>query len=405
MLPEIAWKNIWRNKTRSLIIITAIALGILGGLVASGVSFGMGDQMIASAIETRLSHIQIHHPDFSEDKDVTLTIPRAQSLATSIDSIRAVAGASPRVTITAMASSPTTATGVEMIGVIPSEEEKVSTIDESIVEGSYFSTDVQNPVMIGRELAKTLDVRLGSKVVFTFQNAEGELTGGAFKIKGIFRTVSSQFDKATVFIRAEDAQRLLEMDSTVFQEIAVLLTTNTALDPTVAKIQNLAPAMSVDTWKKRAPELQYVSETIAASLYIFMVVILLALAFGIVNTMLMVVLERQKELGMLMAVGMARRTIFSMIVLETVVLSLTGAVVGMVLSIITINVLQQTGIKLSFFAQGLSEFGIAEILYPQLPWTMYPILTVMMTVAAILSAVYPAIKALRLRPAEALRTS
>lgn len=402
MFFSLAWKNLWRNRTRSLIIMTAIALGLSGGLISSAVNFGMADQMIKSAILTQTSHIQIHHPEFAKDRDINFTIPDALTLSGKIKRIRNVLAVSPRVVITAMAASPVTATGVQVFGIDPASESGISDIDQSITKGTYFQSNARNPVVIGEKLAEVLDVRLGSKIVLTFQNDSGEITGGAFRVDGIFKTVSSEYDKGNVFVKNKDIWGLLESDS-VYQEIAVLLNKSDALDSTLTKVKMLAPLMKIDTWKTLAPELEYMSEIMGSTLYIFMAVILLALAFGIVNTMLMVVLERRRELGMLISVGMSRGTVFWMIVLETVALSLTGAVVGMLFTALIMFILSNTGINLSYFAKGLQEFGISEILYPVLPWSMYMILTVMVIITAVLAAVYPALKALRLKPAEAIR--
>lgn len=402
MLIGIAWKNIWRNKTRSAIIIAAISLGLLGGLLASSVSFGMGDQMIATAISTNLSNIQIHQKDFRESQNVIDTIPRLATLVNRIDSIKGIAGVARRVIVTAMASSPVSAAGVELIGVIPQEERRITDIPEKITDGNYFNGMARNPVVIGQALAKELDLKNGSKLVFTFQNDSGEITGGAFRVTGIFKTVSTNFDKSTAFVRAEDLHRLIGTDS-AWHELAILLTKKASMDSVATHLRSVAGNLQVSTWKQLAPDLAYVSESLATTLYIFMIVILTALAFGIVNTMLMVVLERRREFGMLTAVGMPRKSIFSMIVLETVILSLTGAIIGMTLTIITMAILSNTGIDLSIISRGLNQFGIAEILYPSLPISMYPILMAMVIATAVLASIYPAIKALRLRPSEVLR--
>lgn len=403
MLFALAWKNIWRNKTRSAIIIAAIALGLLGGLLASGISFGMGDQMIASAISTRLAHIQIHQKDFRESRNLADTIPSALELAARIEAMPGVAATAQRVIVTAMASSPVAATGVELIGVIPDQEKRVTDIADKIVEGSYFGTTVRNPIVIGQALARDLGVKASSKIVFTFQSDSGTITGGAFRIAGIFKTVSSSFDKTAAFVKEQDLHRLLGAGSS-WHEIAIVVKTRFSIDTVAAHLRPLPDDLHADTWKQLAPDLSYVSESTAATLYIFMIVILSALAFGIVNTMLMVVLERRRELGMLMAVGMPRKTVFGMIVLETIALSLTGACIGMVLTVAAMAVLAHTGINLSIISQGLSQFGIPGILYPSLPFSMYPIVAAMVVLTAIIAAIYPAIRALRLRPSEALRT-
>jgi putative ABC transport system permease protein len=402
MLFALTWKNIWRNKTRSAIIIAAIALGLLGGLLASSVSFGMGDQMIAAAIGSRLSHIQIHYKDFRETQNVVDTIPNAASLSARIQGIDGVTGAAVRTIVTAMAASPATATGVELYGVIPEQEKRVTDVAGKIVDGGYFNDRFRYPVVIGQALAKELDLTTGSKMVFTFQNDSGEITGGAFRVAGIFRTVSTAFDKSTAFVRAGDLQHLIGANP-AWHEIGVLLRPGCPLDSAAAEISAAAQGLQVDTWKQLAPELAYVSESLASMLYVFMIVILAALAFGIVNTMLMVILERRRELGMLMAIGMPGKVVFGMIVLETIVLSLTGAAIGMVLTVIAMAVLSRIGINLSVISQGLSQFGIADVLYPSLPLSMYPILTAMVVATAIAASIYPAVKALKLRPSQALR--
>ncbi|MFP4015071.1 MAG: ABC transporter permease [Chitinispirillaceae bacterium] len=404
MLFELAWKNLWRNKLRSLIIMTAIALGLLGGFTASALSFGMGEQMVETVIRTRVSHLQITHPRFREDPDIQYYIPDAASLVGRLDSMPQVAAAAPRVLVNAMASSPQTALGVELMGVIPQRERELTIVDQSIVEGTFFTREEgESEAVIGQELAERLDLKAGSRVVFTFQNAEGTITGGAFRVAGIFRTPSTEFDLNTVFVQAQALAELLETELQ-YQQVSVLFTSLEALDTSLSTVASVASQMRVQTWNQLAPELSFISETLDVSLYIFMVVILLALAFGIVNTMLMVVLERRRELGMLMAVGMKRKTLFLLIVLETLALSLTGAVAGMVLTSIAVRILSVTGIDLSIISEGLSEFGLTDVLYPLLPWTMYPILGVMVVVIAVLSAIYPARRALKLKPAEALRT-
>lgn len=402
MLTGIAWKNIWRNRTRSLIILSAIAVGLCSGLISSSISFGMGEQMIRSAISTRLSHIQIHNPKFTSEKEIDFYIPGAEKITRQMEKISQVVAVSERVTINAMASSATSAAGVQISGVDPAMEKLITEVDQSIIKGDFFETAVRYPVVIGNKLAITLKSGIGSKIVLTFQNKEGEITGGAFRIVGIFKTVSTEYDRSNVFVKSVDLWEILETD-TVYTEIAVLLNRGNAIDSIKQQINKIAPDMRIETWRELAPELTYIEETTRVSLFIFMAVILLALTFGITNSMLMAVLERRRELGMLMAVGMSGSSVFAMIVLETVLLSLTGASIGFVLTFVILVILSKTGLDLSYFSQGLSEFGIGEILYPYLPGFMYAVVGFMVIVTSIISALYPAVRAIRLRPAEAMR--
>ncbi|MDR0306366.1 MAG: ABC transporter permease [Chitinispirillales bacterium] len=402
MLLPLAWKNIWRNKLRSAVIITAIALGLMCGLTAAAIYINIGTQMVSSTITTGISHLQISNPKFLIDREVNNFVPNAEVIAKRIDSLPQVAAAAPRMLVNGMASSPQTALGVQITGIIAEREKNLTSIASSLLEGNYFEEPWVNQVVIGQELARHLDLDLGSRIVFTFVDVNGELTGSAFRICGIFRTASTQFDRSTVYVKARELGQLLETGMR-FQQVAVLFTTLRAADTSLNQIQKIVPEMELQTWRQLAPQLDFMSSSMSLIMYIFLGVILLTLSFGIINTMLMVVLERKREFGMLMAVGMGHKLLFFLVTLETVILSISGAAIGMFLAFILISTLNVTGINLAALSSGLREFGIAEVLYPSLPLTMYPAVGGMVFITAVLSAIYPALRALRLRPAEALR--
>lgn len=402
MLLTLAWRNIWRNKRRSLIIIAAIAVGLLCGLFASAVMFGMGESLINSTIDRDLGHIQIHTKTFEDDKLLTDTIPSAQKILSEIKSQPNVTGASARLIIEGMISSATSSGGVRITGIIP-EEEKVTSVHNQIVTGSYFETDDANQILLGYKLAENLGIRERSRVVLSFQGLDGTIIYAAFRVTGIFRTESTMFDRSTVFIRENDILSLLNSDP-VYHEIAIRANSVQSVDSIYNHLLNSYSGLSVQSWKELAPELKLMDEMIGLQLSIFLGVILFALLFGITNTMLMSVMERVREFGVLMAIGMKRRRVFSMIILETITLSLVGGVVGMILAAITIAYFGFAGINLSAFAAGLSEWGLGAILYPTLPIYFYASITIMILLTAVFSAVYPAIKAIRLKPAAAIRT-
>ncbi len=403
MLISLAWRNIWRNKRRSLIIIAAIAVGLLSGLFASAVMFGMGESLINSTIDRDLGHIQIHLPGFEDDKLLTEIIPDAQNISSKIKSKKNVTGVSSRLIIEGMISSATSSGGVRITGILPDDEKTVTTVHKQIIAGSYFESDDRNQILIGYKLADNLGIKERSKIVLSFQGLDGKIIYGAFRVTGIFRTESTMFDRATVFIREGDILSLLE-SKPIYHEIAVRLNSVQDVDSLHANLTNTFDHLSVQSWKDLAPELKLMDEMIGLQLNIFLGVILFALLFGITNTMLMSVLERVREFGVLMAIGMKRRRVFSMIIIETITLSLVGGIVGMILASITIAYFGYAGINLSAFTAGLSEWGLGSILYPHLPIYFYVSITIMILITAVFSAVYPAVKAIRLKPATAIRT-
>ncbi len=403
MLFTLAWRNIWRNKRRSSIIIAAIAVGLLCGLFTSAIMFGMGESLINTTIDRDLGHLQIHTKTFEDDKLLTDTIPATLTILKDIKSQPNVAGVSARLIIEGMISSATSSGGVRVTGIQPQDEMKVTSVHNNIVAGKYFEADQSNQILIGFKLAENLGIKEKSKIVLSFQGLDGSIIYGAFRVTGIFRTESTMFDRSTVFIKENDILSLLASEP-IYHEIVVRLNSSQNVDTLYNNLVKNYKHLSVKNWKELAPELKLMDEMIGLQLSIFMGVILFALLFGITNTMLMSVLERVREFGVLMAIGMKRKKVFSMIILETITLAIVGGIVGMILAIITITYFGFAGINLSAFAAGLSEWGLGTILYPVLPVSFYLSITVMILLTAVFSAMYPAIKAIKLKPAKAIRT-
>ncbi len=402
MLLALAWKNIWRNKMRSLIVILAIAFGLWGGLFSGGLMVALGDSMVNSAIDRDLAHIQIHHPRYDENKDIRRYIPQAKSLVHALQKLKEISGVSARCRFLGMASSATSSYPVQICGVFPQQEKSVTRLYERIRTGTYLQSQRSNGILIGQKLAQRLNLRLHSKMVLGFEGLNGELINVACRVVGIFKTESSQFDETNVFLKNDFL--FANIGQPVFHEIAIRLSHSEALPQTVQKIRAMVPNLLVETWKERAPEVAFMSDLMILYTYFFLVFILFAVLFGITNTMLMSVVDRVRELGMLMAIGMKRSRVFIMILLETLLLSLTGGVVGILIGKITLLLTSHSGINLSMFEASLESFGSSSILYPTLPLEMYVVLTILIVVTANLAAILPAIKAIRLEPAIAIRT-
>lgn len=412
MLLTLAWRNIWRNKRRSLIIIAAIAIGLLCGLFASAVMFGMADSFVSSTIDRDLGHIQIHTKTFEDDKLLTDTIPEAKKILTDIDKLKNLSGTSARMIIEGMISSATSSGGIRITGINPADEKNITSIHKQIVDGSYFDSNESNQILLGYKLTDNLGIRERSKVVLSFQGLNGEIIYGAFRVTGIFRTESTMFDRSTVFIREDDLISLLGYEQSsdqpglgsIYHELVIKLNSVIEVDTLYSILKSDYEHLSVQSWKELSPDVKMMDEMVGVQLNIFLGIILFALLFGITNTMLMSVLERVREIGVLMAIGMKRRRVFIMIIVETITLSLVGGVVGMILASFTIAYFGYTGIDLSAFAAGFSEWGLDSILYPTLPINFYISITIMILFTAVISAVYPAIKAIKLKPADAIRT-
>jgi ABC-type lipoprotein release transport system permease subunit len=386
-----------------LVIITAITLGVFAGVYTVAFMFGWVNQRVASVINTEMSHIQIHHPEYLETFEIHDYVSNTSEMVSEISMLESVKAVTDRVIATCMIASAETGAGVQLVGVDPLQEMQVTNIHQKIIDGEYFDGVKTNPIVIGEKLAEKLKVKVRSKLVITITEMDGTLTGGAFRVAGIYRTSNTSYDEMKAFVRAQDISRLVKLDSNAGHEIAILLKENGNEKQVAEQIRAMYPETQVLAWTQLVPEMEMLNENMNLMLYIFVGIILLALGFGIVNTMLMVILERVKELGMLMAVGMNRARVFTMIVLETVFLSLTGGTIGIVLAVVLTTITGKTGIDLSLWAQGLNSFGYDSVIYPEIGFDSVVAVTILVIITGVLSAIYPARKAIKLKPAEAIR--
>lgn len=398
---SLSWKNIWRSRTRSGVVIIAVTLGTLSGTFITAFFYGMSMQYIKNQLENETSHIQLHLQAYDDDKLPRFFIPAADSVIEVLGSEPYVLSVSSRSVVQGLASSSSNSYGVSIKGIDPEREKTISNIHTHIIDGTYFEGSGRNPVVIGSKLAERLGVGIRSKIVLNFQDVNGNLTAGAFRVNGIFKSFNSTFDENTLFVRFADLNRLLDAPTAV-HEIALIVDDFKQADVYAEELQ-ASSSLSIKSWGDVSPTLRYTDSSLDVSLYIFMIIIIVALMFGIVNTMLMAVLERTQEIGMLMAVGVNKIRTFSLILLETFFLTLVGAPVGLFLGWLAITYFGSTGIDLGAFAQGFEMYGMSSMIYPEINPDYFLNVGLMMIVTTLFASVYPSIKALRLNPVEAIR--
>ncbi len=401
---KIAWRNIWRNRMRSLVVITSIALGIWAGVFVGGFSFGLNSQRIAATINNSISHLQLHHPDWQDENQFNLWVDQPQRVESYLENAPTVKAWSSRVLANGMVASAHYTGGARILGIDPLREAALTDLESTVDSGSYFSESGRNQILLGAALAKKLEVKPGSRVVLTFTDDEHNIISASFKVVGLYDITSSQLEKLQVYVRQSDLLSLLGAAPDQRHEYAALLKDEAQVGSFTALLASEFPTLAIDSWRDLAPELSYADELMTMMLYVIIGIIMLALSFGIINTMLMAVLERRKELGMLMGVGMNKQRIFAMILFETLLLSLCGGPLGILLGYLTIAITGERGLELSMFSDGLESFGISATIYPTVFTSFYYGTTLLVILMAFLSSLYPARMALRLKPVEAIRT-
>ena len=407
MLIRLSWRNIWRNKVRSGVILTAIALGLFAGTYLVSFMTGWMTDAANTEIANHHSHFQIHDKRFMANSDINAFMDR-ETVETALkncdfaDKMKA----SYRLSVNGLLASAANVTGISMKAVNPEEEKTVSNIWKCIPDtlGEFLPGDDRMPIVISQKTAEKLKVRLRSKIIFTFADSNGDMKSLAFRVCGIFNTPSPQLDENKVFVRYEDIFAETALLRNVVHEVAITVKDIETCETLFPKLTALLPDLDVKDWKALTPMMAISLDYMRFVVFIYIGIFMFALSFGIVNTMLMAVLERTYELGMLGAIGMDKRKIFRMIMLETTFLTMLGSFTGVILGALLVIPATKSGIDLTpFIGDSFKEYGMSSIVYPVLKVEMIVQIISLVIVASILSAIYPARKALKLKSLDAIR--
>lgn len=399
---KIAWRNCWRNSLRSTIVIASIVLGIWSSIFLMGFSTGLVEQKVDKMVNLEIGDIQIHSKTYDIESDISSTINDLENTVSVLSNDPNVIGFSKRFKTDAFALSPHGQQGVKLLGVNPEHEALVLDLDEHILEGTFLDSKYTYPILIGKKLAKELHLRLSSKIQLNFTNTNAEQITKNFKVAGIFSVGNDAFDGFTVFAPQRTIERLT--GEQLIHEI-IVKSKDGASNKTIAQtLQTNSKNNLIESWQVRYPEIAYGVEMMDTTMYILMSIIIAALLFGIINTLVMSILERKKELGILMAIGMSNWNVRLMIVFESLIYGLIGGPVGILFGYITIQYFGSKGLDLSGFGQGMEAFGYDPIIYVTIDPKYYIIYTTYILLATFIGGFYPSRIATRLNPIEAIRS-
>lgn len=407
MLVKLAWRNLWRNKLRTSIMLGAMVFGLMGVVAMMGFMNGLVNSMIKNAISWQTSHLQIQQKSYLVNPELKDVIPDADKISKVLASNREVKAISERFLADGMIASARSTRGIRINGVNIEQEQNITPLSQHIVDGEWLSEEGRNPILVSSKIAERLKLRVGSKVVLTLSDVNGEVAGAAFRVRGIFKTPSTGFDDGNVYVRKVDLEKVAGLSGT--HEIAILLTSNddAELKQLLAFTHSILPPesqdlLSVRPWQEIQPLLSTMMSTMDVSNQVMLVVFVLAMTLGIINIMLMSVFERTREFGVLMAVGMQKHKIRLLIVFETLFLGLSGCALGLLGSAIMLKVLSITGLSLAGMAEGLGAYGVDTLLYPRVSIAEYQMIIVAIFVASLIAALYPARQILKHRPVDAM---
>lgn len=398
----ISWRNIWRVKRRTAIILTAVIIGTWAMLFLDAFMRGMMEQLIANSIATLTGHIQIHHKGYSDDPVIENSMTDPQQVITLLDQLPQGSHWSPRIRVPGIINNARNSAGITVVGIDPEKEAHVSFIKNAMSSGEYLQPDDRYGILIGDKLIDKFDTKLGYKMVLMSQDTSEEIASAGFEIQGIFSAEMEDTEQQYAFITLDAAQQMLKADNYI-SEISILLPDRRQIPQVQAFLKsNLPDTYDILNWEELQPLTKAYVQIWNSFMYIWYLVVFCAMAFGLVNTMLMAVLERVREFGMLKAIGMKPYWIIIQILTETACLLVIGILIGNLLGWATVEYLSRIGINLSAWAEGAQHFGLSHIVYPVLYLSDLLIANAVVFILGLLVCTYPAVKAGRIVPVEAL---
>ena len=401
VLSRLAWRYLWRNHRRTFIMLGAIAVGVWAMIFMTALTRGMVDQMIKDGISVLPGHVQVHDPQFLDDPSVSNRIMIGdEELAGMFDSAGFKAWAS-RVKVPAVVTSERESRGVTMLGIDPAAEREFSFVDYDEVDGRFLESAEDNDVVIGRKLADTLETGVGKRIVLMTQDPDNEIADRGFRVVGLFKASMPAFEDAYVFVGKRAAQKMLRIGDTT-TEIVFLGEDYRDVEPTYDRvIERVDASLKVSRWYEIDTYLGTMLKVMDGFVLIWVIVIFLALSFGLVNTLVMAVFERIREIGLMLALGMKPASILGQIIIESMMLLCVGLAIGDLLAWATIQPLQG-GIDISAVAEGMEMMGASSVLYPKLYLSDMIRANVVVLILGFLASLSPAWRASRYEPVEAI---
>ena len=403
MILKIAFRNIFRQKRRTILTALAMIVGFTLLSLTIGLSDGAYGGIIEMFTRNRTGHIQVHRAGYLDKPSLYETIDGYAAIGETIQGTAGVDAWTPRVYAAGLGSVGEKSTAVQLIGVDVARETQATRFDQKVVEGSVLSESASHEAVIGKGLAKILSAKIDSEIVIFSQGADGSIANDVYKIVGIAESGDDVTDRVACYLHIEDAQELFVLEGRIHEIVVIISNINQVSKVTDAiKVLLNNSTLDVAPWQVVAKSFYRAMKTDQQGDAISRWVIMLIVAIGVLNTVLMSVLERTREYGVLKAVGTKPTQIFWLVICEVVIIAIGSIAVGALLGVLSNYLLSIYGIT---YPEAITYGGMKfTTLYAEVNvrCLIIPAITVMLS--ATIVSLFPAIKAARIMPAKAMRT-
>ena len=401
LMVILACRNLARNKVRTTMVITMIASSLVLLMFFQGFMEGVIEQMTKDTVRSQTSDITIYGKKYRKEKELNNRLTHKKYVLKQLSNVDIIQDHFQRLEHDAMIASAYYSQGIKLIGLEAEKEKDEFILSTRIKEGEYHFPK-ENSIWVGHALAEKLGIGIHRKVVLTVQDSDGEITGEAFRVVAIIQTNNPKIDRATAFISLEKAKSFFKIND--ITQLSIKLNDQTTLIEAREMIQDkIGDPYEVFTWRQLFPSLQFMETATSSYITICYAILFIIMMIGFVGVIMMSVVERVREFGIMMAIGHKFKQVSLIIFWESLMMSFLGFLIGTTLGFCLLYMVNQTGINLNIFGQGFEQFGIASIIYPpmKIAYCFTPLLAVLIT--SILSIIWPLRILYKLKPIQSIQ--
>ncbi len=404
-LLKLSWKNLWRSRSRTAVTISAVSFAVILSVVTSSLQDGVFDHFVRNLVSYYSGYIQVHAKGYWDQQTLDNSFARDEQLENKMMRQKNVVAVAPRVESFALASIEDITKGCMVVGIDPEKENQVTFLKNKIVSGEYFSDDERgNVALLSEGLANRLKLNLNDTIILISQGYHGAMAAGRYLVSGIIKFGSPQLNDQLLYLPLSVAQQLYSAEN-LLTSYVLALESDSRAEETADQLRNGSEARyEFMSWKEMLPEVDQHIKTDKGSMYIVSGILYLLIGFGIFGTLLMMMAERQYELGMLLAIGMTKNKLMTMLMAESVLNVLVGCIVGIAMSFPIVYYLKVHPLRFTGnMADVYQRFGFEPIFPASTEVWIFITQAVIVLVLGLILSCYPIIKIWRMSPVIAMK--
>lgn len=403
---KLAWRNIWRNRRRTLITTLSIVVAVFLSIVTRSTQEGQYDNMIENTIGTFTGYIQIHQDGYWDDPTLDNSMLYSDSLERVLRETERVTAVVPRIESYALAATRNQSRPALVIGIDIEAETQLSRPEEQLVRGRYFESNQEQSIIVGTDLVERLNAEIGDSLVMIGQGYHGMNATGLYAIKGVVSYPSPELNSSLVYLPMETAQQFFSTTGRI-TTASLVLDDPRQLDPVISSLRDKLPAdrYEVMNWRELMPEIEQAIQADRGSGIIILLVLYMVVGFGILGTVLMMIAERKYEFGIMLSVGTPRGTIAKILSFEVIFMALLGAFFGILSGIPLVWYFNRNPIELTgSMATAAEQYSMTPAIQFSTDPTLFANQALIVLLITLVFSIIPILKAAKLEPIEAMRS-